>query len=446
MRKVCVGIFVLVCFRGYCQEKEQDSEVVFRKRVLENTELDILSSYYFQDGDNASVTGGRGSEELTNTVGKINLSIPVNDNQVLTINAGVSAYTSASSSQLNPFDGENPADAFVASTGASKSDELLSLTTAFARHSKDRNTIWSLNASISKEHDYSSLGFGGKYSKLFNDKNSEISISGQVFLDNWSVLYPYELGGPGGDPETGEFPLFDPNLYTITGHEDYKPIFTPFLSTERNTYSVGLGFMQLLSKRVKSVFSLDVTQQNGLLSNHMQRVYFADFNNSFIDNFHLADDVEQLPSQRFKTALSGKVNYYINEWISLRTSYRYYTDNWGIQSHTFQAELPLKLTPSVTVYPSWRYYTQQEADYFKPYNMHLSTSRYYTSDYDLSEFSSHQYGFGASYTDVFTKFHIGKFRFKSIHIQYNTYKRNTGLQADVFTGGIKFIIESKKTK
>ena len=120
----------------------EGSKTVYKKRVLETTEIDFLSSYYNQDGDNAAVTGGIGTEELTNTTGKFIVSIPLNDDDVLTIDAGVSAYTSASSSNLNPFDGNKPADPFVASSGASESDNLLSIGANYSHSSDDRNTIW----------------------------------------------------------------------------------------------------------------------------------------------------------------------------------------------------------------------------------------------------------------------------------------------------------------
>ena len=66
--------------------------------------------------------------------------------------------------------------------------------------------------------------------------------------------------------------------------------------------------------------------------------------------------------------------------------------NWGIKSHTLKFELPIKILNNFTLYPSYRFYHQSEADYFKPYDQHLSSSSYYTSDYDLSKFKSNQVG------------------------------------------------------
>ena len=54
--------------------------------------------------------------------------IPLNDDDVLSIDATVSAYTSASSSNIELVDGQQPADAFVASSGASEKDTWFGLT------------------------------------------------------------------------------------------------------------------------------------------------------------------------------------------------------------------------------------------------------------------------------------------------------------------------------
>ena len=131
--------FIFFFTASYAQQS-QDSVSTYKKRVLETTEVDFLTSYYSQDGDNAAVSGGIGTEELTDFTGTFVVSIPLNDDDVLTIDAGVSAYTSASSSNVDPFDGGQPADPFVASSGASSSDTWANLTGSYSHSSDDRNT------------------------------------------------------------------------------------------------------------------------------------------------------------------------------------------------------------------------------------------------------------------------------------------------------------------
>lgn len=423
---------------GHAQQNMNTSNS-YKKRVLETTEVDFLSSYYSQDGDNAAVSGGRGTEELTDVTGTIIISVPLSDDDVLIIDAGVSAYTSASSSNVDPFDGDERADSFVASSGASRSDVWTNLSGTYTHSSDDRNTMYSGNLSVSSEYDYFSFGFGGAFTKLFNEKNTEVSINANIFLDTWTPIYPTELrpfvsGANGLD--NGFF-----SNKTITGNTDYSPTFENFADETRNSYSVGLGFSQILGKNLQGSLALDFVKQDGLLSTPFQRVYFADVADSFIQEFQLADAIEQLPDSRFKVAGGGRLNWYINESVVLRSYYRYYYDDWGINSHTASVEVPIKLSDKFTVYPSYRYYHQTAADYFFEYEEALSTDTFYTSDYDLSKYSANQFGMGVSYTDIFTKMHIWKLGLKSIDLKFYKYDRDTTFSSSIITAGFKFVMD-----
>ncbi|MDP5078038.1 MAG: DUF3570 domain-containing protein [Nonlabens sp.] len=410
---------------------------VYKKRVLETVEIDFLSSYYAQNGDNAAVTGGIGDESLTDAVATFVVSIPMNDDDVLTIDASVSAYTSASSSNINPFDGSGVADPFTASSGASASDVWTNLTGSYTHSSDDRNDVWSAKLSVSTEYDYFSLGFGGSYTKLFNEKNTEVSVNANIFLDTWTTIYPIELR----PFETGGNGLSDATFRgrTITGNPNYNPDFPMLDGVGRNSYAIGFGFSQILHKNVQGSLALDLVQQQGLLSTPFQRVYFADVADSFIDNFQLADDIERLPDNRFKVAIGGRLNWYINEFLTVRTFYRFYTDDWGIKSNTASIELPIKVTDKFTVYPSYRYYDQTAATYFRPYETALSTEAFYTSDYDLSGYNASQLGLGISYTDIFAKAHLFNYGIKSVDLKFHNYNRNTTFNFNIVSLGIKFV-------
>ncbi len=409
----------------------QDSTNVYKKRVLDVVEVDFLSSFYMQDGENAAVTGGIGTESLQDVTGGIVIAIPLGANGVLSIDGGVSAYTSASSSNVNPFDGDQPADAFVASSGESKSDVWNSGSISYSHSSKDRNEVWSLNAAIASEYDYQSYGVGGSFSKLFNQKNTEVSIKANAFFDSWKFYYPREF--------RKKFKL---SSYDITGNPNYTNRFNELSGQQRNSYNVGLGFSQILSRNIQASLAADFVLQQGLLSTPFQRVYFGDVEDTFAENFHLADDIEQLPNTRFKTAIGGRLHIYLNEFLSIRSFYRYYTDDWGIQSNTASIEIPIKLfLGRITLYPSYRFYNQSAANYFKPYNEHLSSDTYYTSDYDLSAYQANQFGFGISYTDVLSQHSIWRIGFKSVDLKFYRYDRNSTLYYNMATIGVKFVIE-----
>lgn len=436
--KKIILIFCVFAFAKSYSQTGQDSTKVYKKRVLETTEVDFLTSYYSQDGDNAAVSGGIGTEELTDITGTFVVSIPLNDDDVLTIDAGVSAYTSASSSNVGPFD-DGTADPFQASSGASSSDLWVNLTGSYSHSSDDRNDIWSAKISISSEYDYFSAGVGGSYTKLLNEKNTELSVNANVYIDTWNAIYPTELRPFGENGNGLNNSLFTQN--TITGNTNYNPRFSEFKDEGRNSYSLGFGFSQILHKNVQGSLALDFVQQQGLLSTPFQRVYFGDVADSFIDNFQLADAVERLPDSRFKVAVGGRLNWYLNETFTIRTFYRYYFDDWGITSHTASFEVPIKITDKFTLYPSYRFYNQTAADYFRPYESALSTDEFYTSDYDLSEYSANQIGFGVSYTDIFAKAHIWKLGLKSIDLKFYQYDRDTSFTSSIITAGFKFVMD-----
>lgn len=409
---------------GFSQEIEKDSTVVFKKRVLESTEVDFLLSYYKQDGVHSSVSGGIGSEKLTDIASNIVIAMPMDDDAVLTVDAGISAYTSASSSNINPFDSNNP-NPWQSSSGASEQDALTSLVINYSHSSNDRNFIWNADVSFSNEYDYTSFGFGGGVAKLFNNKNSEISFKVNAYLDQWRPIYPKELK--------------DKN-YSIY-NASYMPNFIEWDSTARNSYSASFGFSQVLTKKTHLSIFFDVLQQEGKLSSPYHRIHFGDMTDFFSGDFKLADAIEKLPKTRFKLPIGLRWNYFVSEKFIIRTYYRYYTDNWDLKAHTASIELPIKLTDKFTVFPMYRYYTQTQSKYFAPFEKHVSTEEFYTSDYDLSTFYANQYGFGVTYTDIFTSSKIWKFGMKNIDFRFNHYDRSDGLNANIATVGFKFVMQ-----
>ncbi|MFT0715979.1 DUF3570 domain-containing protein [Flagellimonas lutimaris] len=418
--------FVIVFFLTVSVGWSQQNDTSYKRRVLEASEVDLLFSYYNQDGENAAVTGGEGTEELTDATSSIVLRMPMNEDDILTVDVGLSAYTSASSSNVNPLDGDLNVTPFDASSGESRKDVLAYINPTYSHSSDDRNSIWSANAYFSSEYDYFSIGFGGSYTKLFNEKNTEITLSGKVFLDKWNAIYPIELRDG----------FFDDR---ISGNGTYTPIFSEFESENRNSYSLSLSFSQILSQKLQGALFMDVVSQNGLLSTPFQRVYFSDFEDFYIDDFQLADNVEQLPDSRFKIPVGGRLNYYLNDLVVLRSYYRFYWDDWGISSHTASLEAPFKLTEKFTIYPSYRYYTQTAADYFYPKERALSTYDFYTSDYDLSNYDAHQYGVGLRYKDIFTSARVLNFGLKTINLRFSQYDRSDGLNAFIVTLGTTFV-------
>ena len=495
MKYIPLVLVLTIGFIAFSQDNTSDTST-YKKRVLEAAEVEFLSSYYTQKGDNASVTGGIGTEKLSDVTPTIVISLPLNADDVLTVDAGISAYTSASSSNLDPFDrtsrirtgsttvvtgassGSTTSTTstyanvvaptpWAASSGASSADVWGSVSVDYSHSSSDRNTVINADLSFATEFDYSSIGFGAGITKLLNEKNTTLNLSAKVYLDSWRPRYPTELDTYFVDANQNlnnsffeNVDIFNQSGEAIDKNDNgdvWKPKQTPILSDKsRNSYSLSFSFSQILSKKSQFSIFFDLVQQNGWLANPMQRVYFTDIDNYYIGNpstipnytsksnkdvFQLADDIERLPKKRFKIPLGFRFNHYINEIIVLRSYFRYYYDDWGITSHTAELEVPIKVSSKFTLYPSFRYYNQTAADYFATYEQHLSTNEFYTSDYDLSKFSANQFGFGFGYTDIFAKAHLWKLGLKNIDLKYHNYRRNTGLSANIISAGFKFVMD-----
>lgn len=481
MKKIVFAVVLLSNILAFSQVK--DSTKTFKKRILDNTEVDFLLSYYNQDGKHSAVSGGIGSEKLSDIASNIVVALPLNADDVLTFDVGVSAYTSASSSNINPFNAGKTSTStasgasgsststtsssgpygtpWQASSGASKSDQLATVSANYGHSSDDRNTLWNADVAFSNEYDYTSVGLGGGFTKLFNEKNTEISLKANAYLDQWRPIYPTELHeyGTYGFNFQNQGYLRGVKIYDQNGNisTNYLPsAFSAYSNSNRNSYSASLSFSQILTKKIQLSVFFDVLKQEGLLGTPYQRVYFADKANYYIGQsqyipvyttsentgvYQLADDKERLPSSRFKIPIGARLNFYINQYVVARTYYRYYEDNWGIQAHTASIELPIKISSSFTLYPMYRYYTQNASTYFAPYEKHLSTEQFYSSDYDLSKFNSNQYGAGFTYTDIFTRAKIFVLGLKSIDLRLNHYQRSDGLAANIASFAFKFEVQ-----
>jgi len=139
--------------------------------------------------------------------------------------------------------------------------------------------------------------------------------------------------------------------------------------------------------------------------------------------------------------LGARLNYFVNDIIVLRSYYRFYTDDWGIGSHTASLEIPIKLSDSFTLYPTYRFYNQTAADYFYEKEVALSTLDFYTSDFDLSKYHSHQYGLGIRYRDIFTRVKFLRLGLKAVDLRFANYDRSNGLSAFIVSLGTTFDVE-----
>lgn len=398
MRKICLSVIGL--YLGLLQAFSQQSDSsAYRSRKLKLEEVNFVSSYYKQDGDNSAVEGGVGSEKLTDVANILDLKLTIYDKRnrkhTITGEAGIDYYTSASSDRIDT----------KANSSASSSDIRIYPSLSWMMEDEKRGYSAELHASGSAEFDYQSIGVGGAFSKKSADRNREVTVKAQVYLDQVKLITPVELRVGGGGSHHDD--------------DDYG-------SSSRNSYSGSLSVSQVVNKRLQVMVMAELVKQEGYLGLPFHRVYFAD--NSL--------KAENLPSSRLKIPLGIRASYFLGDKVILRSFYRFYHDDWGLNAHTAELEVPVKVTPFLSIAPFYRYYNQSGVDYFAGYRQHQAQDEYYTSNYDLSRFDAHFLGAGIRWAPE--RGVLGVKHWNMIEFRYGHYNRSTGLQSDVLSLHLRF--------
>ena len=397
MKKIVITVAALVMCLNVAKAQNDSTS----NRKLKIDEVNFITSYYHQDGSNSAVTGGIGSEKLDDFGNSIDLQLSrfdkKNNKHTFGVELGIDVYSSASSDKIDP----------TTISSASSKDVRISPSLNYLKENAKNNTALGGGVSFSQEFDYTSIGANVLFAKATKDKNREFSAKASVFLDTWSVILPVELR----------------NIET-----DFK--YKQGDNAPRNSYNLALGLSQVVNQRLQVSILTDIGYQTGLLGTAYQRVYFGDNGNNAYS--------EKLPDNRFKLPVGLRANYFLGDKFILRSFYRFYTDSWNLTAHTAELEIPYKITPFVSVAPFYRFYSQSGVDYFKPYKEHLlsDNSEFYTSDYDLSKFTSHL--FGLNFRMVSANGLMGVKKLNVVELRYSYYNRSTDLTSHLITLGLKF--------
>lgn len=388
MKKIIISIAALF---GILHVEGQEKRDSAQSKKLTLDEINLVSSYYSQDGNNSAVTGGTGTEKLSDLSNTIEVTVLKYDTKGrknrFGLSAGIDHYTSASSDMID----------LKANSSASHSDNRIYPALSWSRENADKGTTIMAGISTSFEYDYQSYSANIGFSQKTKNRMGEFTAKFQAYMDQVKLIAPIELRTADNGGTSG-----------------------------RNTYALSLAYSQIINQNFQVELLADGVQQTGYLSLPFHRVYFND------QSVHQ----EALPDKRFKIPLGVRANYFLGDKIILRAYYRYYTDTWGLKSSTFSLETPVKISPFVSVSPFYRYYEQKAARYFAPYQQHTAFDDFYTSNYDLSGFNSHFYGAGIRITPKEGLFGIS--RLTMAEIRYGHYTKSIGMKSDIISLNIRF--------
>ena len=411
-----IGLYLLF-LHGFSQVTDQYSNI-FKAKKLKLTEVNLVSSYYNQDGNHSAVTGGIGTEKLTDLANMLELKLVGYGETGLkhTILAGIGLDHHTAASQK-----------YISKTGASSPDGTRVYPSVnWTVENEDKGTEFGVGTYLSNEYNYKSFSLDAHVGYK-NKIGGEFGLKTSAYWDQVVLIYPSELIPTASTDVTPynvdviKTSASRSSGGTTSGGGGYTFHNESSIPTSpRNTYTSSFTYSQVINKSAQMAILLDLVKQDGWLGLPFHRVYFTDG----------TEKIENLPHSRFKIPLGFRFNYFSGDNLIVRSYYRYYTDDWGLTSHTASLELPYKITPFFSISPFYRYYTQTATKYFAPYMKHAPTDTYFTSNYTAAAFNSSFFGTGFR---IAPPNGIGDTYLSTLEIRVGHYTQTTDLNSNVIS-------------
>ncbi|HKQ84137.1 MAG TPA: DUF3570 domain-containing protein [Steroidobacteraceae bacterium] len=252
---------------------------------------------------------------------------------------------------------------------------------------KEERTQYSLGFDYLRGKTTYSLNFINSDEDDYQAKTGSFAISQDLFGDLTTITMSYAQGSDTVRRRDTITDGIDPNF-----KED----------VDRKTYRVGVS--QILTKRFILSLNLETITDEGYLNNPYRFFRYVDESGAV----GLATEIYPHTHTSNAVSLSGK--YYLPYRAAVDGSYRFYDDDWGIRASTFEVGYTHPLGPW-TFETSFRYYTQDHADFYADLFPRRDFQNFMGRDKELSTFDSMSVHLGATY------------EFPNLH--YNWIKKGT---------------------
>lgn len=236
-----------------------------------------------------------------------------------------------------------------------------------------------LGTALSKEYDYTSAGISGGLAKDINDGNTTLSGGLSLSMDTSSPVGGKPIPFAAMEPSSTEQPR--------NGSSDTKQVMD-FI----------IGVTQIIDKRSLFQVNYSLSNSDGYLNDPYKFISVVDpvTGEALFENATEPDlptvAYENRPDSRTKHSLYAQYKIGFDKGV-LDTSYRFLTDDWGINSHTLDIHYRYASNSVSYWRPHLRLYQQSAADFYTPFytsdNRPAASdgSTYGSADYRLGEFT-----------------------------------------------------------
>jgi uncharacterized protein DUF3570 len=240
-----------------------------------------------------------------------------------------------------------------------------------------RLTLLDVGASLSDEYDYTHTGVNARVAHDFDNRNTTLSFGLALANDTIDPV--------GGSPVPLAPMLAQGNSASKRAGES-KDV-TDFL----------IGVTQVLNRHTVLQLNYSLSQADGYLTDPYKVLSVVDA----VTGLPVAGPAgsglfrylyESRPDTRDKQSFFGLIKRDFNGDV-LEASYRYMTDDWGIDSHTFDVRYRWNLQEGRYLQPHVRFYQQAAADFYRTVLFDgQPILQFATADYRLGELDGITFG------------------------------------------------------
>lgn len=315
--------------------------------AVENSwDLDSSLLYYSEADDRVSV-----KKAMAFLSGDLSSEDAININLVLDTMSGATptGAVKSSSSSVTSFTGASGASSSIAG-GASVdrvhfSDTRMGVALTWSHELKRTHKI-SYGGSLSVEKDYQSYGASINYSIDSDDKLNTYTMG---IASSFDQIYRKTDGTP--EPLSS---VEDNNIFS---------------DGERYSYDILFGTSKVFNKKTIGQINYTLSYSDGYHTDPYKVIsqvrLVEDTSSGEFAWTELERYYESRPDNRLRHSLfTSMAHQYGNEGETMQTSYRLYSDDWGITSHTFDLIHRTPLSSNSYIEPHFRYSIQSAADFF----------------------------------------------------------------------------------
>jgi hypothetical protein len=242
-------------------------------------------------------------------------------------------------------------------TGATIDDARTDILATLNRYYDNARIGYS--AGYSTETDYKSMNAGIDGETHFNEGNTTLSVGLDISLD---TIEPT-----------------DADLYTTRPQDE-----------DKKSLTLTGGAAQILSRSTVVDTSLTYKFSDGYLSDPYKAVWYQD------GGIIVSDE---RPDAHHQLAWLSRFRGHVRELDgTLQADYRFSLDDWGVFSHTLALAWHQQFGQHFSLTPSFRYYSQSEANFYRPYyDLGENVTSERSSDYRLSSYGAILFGIKGQY-------------------------------------------------